>query len=227
MKKSFKFLRLITALIFLCLFNSCDIEIEPQCVFFCWGDVGAGYGGPEMIYDYDTIGDMDGFGIGLLPGALWNPDSLMTGQPIDFRDENDPYFTDIYPATENGIIEYVHSFEIKEDSAVYGTILELKTIGIQDGEHIDSLGNVDIKLFLDDIEIENAFESQFQFELVDNQWVPKVSRISFSAYNNDQLKNLLEDGELKVRIEIVPSSISNELINFAIDYSMLVLIWYE
>ena len=227
MNKLAKLPRLITVLSFHCLFNSCDLEIEPLCLTDCWGDTGCGPDcGPGFILDYDTLGDIDGFGIDLLPGELWNPDSLMTSQPIDFRDENDPYFTDIYPATENGIIEYIHSFEIKGTGNIIALSLGLRTIGIQDGEHIDSLGNVDIKLFLDDIEIVNAFEGEFQFELVDNQWIHKVSDVSFSPYNS-QFKNLLVDGELIVRIEIVPSSLSNELIDFAIDYSILYIAWIE
>lgn len=234
MKNLVKGSQFIKVLCILFLLGSCEInnplpkiDLSGLGAALDGGSGGGGYYGPFYISDQDTIGDVDGFGIGLNQGELWNPDTLLTSQPIDFRDINDPYFTDIWPATENGIIEYDHTFEILGDSTIHNAFLLLSTMGIQDGEHIDSLGNVDVKLFVDDVEIANAFAWEFQFESVDNQWVPKVSPVSFNAYENEEFKNLLLDGVLVVRIEVIQSGPSNELIDFAIDYSLLHIEWYE
>ncbi|RLD20771.1 MAG: hypothetical protein DRI71_09960, partial [Bacteroidetes bacterium] len=137
------------------LLQSCDLEFiapsgtDPLDMGLC----------PPYVNCKDTLklssllGDKDGIGIGLVEGAVWSPTtSGINTWPIDYREDDDPEFTDIYPTGLDGIIEYTHSYDIQTDSILFGKFI-FTTLGIQDGDKQVYQSDTDILFFIDGFEI--------------------------------------------------------------------------
>ncbi len=170
------------------------------------------------------VGDKDGFGMNLAEGQ---PFFLEAGVslPIDYRTANDARFTDIYPAdlsNEDGSVHQVHySFEFERPvNGIASAKFIMATLGIQDGDTQVYESDTDIKLFVDNEEIPEAFDTVDQFALMNGHWADFASIIEIEI--PDELLFLLADGKAVVRWEIHqlnPGSQSYDA--FAIDYCEL------
>lgn len=170
------------------------------------------------------LGDKDGFGIGLLEGEPWVLPGG-TALPIDHRDLKDPAFTDIYPAdmAESGMPSHQIEFQINFEKSIHSIAsarLKFSTAGMQDGDVQVVGSDTDITLYIDDVEISEAFDQLDQFDFIDGHWADFVS-----THEIEIPKSLLpafRDGKVVVRMEILnlnPNSQSFD--GFAIDYCEL------
>jgi hypothetical protein len=170
------------------------------------------------------IGDKDGFGIGLKEN---DPFVVEAGKslPIDYRKPEDIFFTDIYPAwlgnsnSREPVI--VSEFQFgKPAKAVVSAKLKMLTLGIQDGDTQVYGSDVEIKLFIDGVEVPYAFDTVDQFELRNGVWSDFVGAIELDIPEN--LLYLFSDGNLLIRLEVhQQSSISQSIDAFAIDFCEL------
>lgn len=155
-----------------------------------------------------TLGDKDGFGLGLVEGDFYWPSGIF---PFDFSSESDPDFTDIYPADHNYATggsdrQIIFNMEFKPRGKSIGSAeLKFFTLGVADGDeyylnYVNPPTDFDIKLFVDDIEIPNAFDTIDQF-----QYVPSFREIAglVSFKIPDNQLSILEDGKITVRLEIL------------------------
>lgn len=167
------------------------------------------------------IGDKDGFGIGLVDGDIWSPaTSGIKTWPISYQN-NDPEFTDIYPADKYGVIEYQHNF-CDVDNEIVSARLVFRTLGIQDGDKQVYGRDTDILFFFDGEEIEAAFDNVDQFDKYEGKWMSSVGTIELVVPQH--LLHHLQDGEAIVRWEILQLGSCPECYDsFAIDYSELII----
>jgi len=172
------------------------------------------------------LGDKDGFGVNLKPNQ---PFEFVAGTalPIDFRDAGESYFTDIYPADMGNStfpiheISYLHEFE-KPLQKIASARLNFFTFGIQDGDTQVYGSETDIRLFLDNIEIPEAFDKVDQFGFVNGKWSSFASLVQIEV--PQELLYQLLDGKIDVRWEILQLNPDCESFDgFAIDYSELEL----
>ncbi|HRI80688.1 MAG TPA: hypothetical protein PLR06_14250 [Cyclobacteriaceae bacterium] len=170
------------------------------------------------------LGDKDGFGMGLTNGQTLTL-AGGTSLPLDHRSSTDPRFTDLYPAdlaesqTTSHVVRYVHTFSPFSGNEVHA-VLHLNTLGIQDGDSQVYGSSTDIKLFLDNEEVPDAFDSVDQFDFINNQWSDFAGFVDIEIPAS--LIHVLNDGKVEVRWELfqlVPNSNSYDA--FAIDYSEL------
>lgn len=165
------------------------------------------------------LGDKDGFGQGFKDGySLYLPGG--TSLPLTWQN-NDPLFTDIYPAdiAPNG--NTTHQIQFTMDytppSAIGSARIRLNTLGIQDGDEQVCGSDTDIKLFIDGQEIPHAFDAVDQFDNMDGRWSDFAGQVEIAVPGN--LLHLLKDGKVELRWEIlqkVPGMQSYDA--FAIDY---------
>ena len=167
------------------------------------------------------IGDKDGFGIGLVDGDIWSAaTSGINTWPISYQD-NDPEFTDIYPANKYGVIEYQHNFCVIDTELISAKFV-FTTLGIQDGDNQVYGSDTDILFFIDDEEVTAAFDNVDQFDKYEGEWMSSVATIELAVPQH--LLHHLQDGEVLVRWEILQlSSCEGCTDAFAIDYSELIL----
>lgn len=189
-----------------------------------------GPGGPpdnstaEVVCTTVLLGDKDGFGKGFKNGsALSLPGG--TSLPIDWRN-NDPSFTDVYPAdiapSGNTTHRIQFTMEFAPQPNIGSATIRLNTLGIQDGDAQVCGSDTDIKLFIDGQEIPQAFDAVDQFDLIDGGWSDFVGPVEITIPNN--LLYLLKDGKADFRWEMlqtVPGMQSYD--GFAIDYIELSL----
>gem|GEM_PF-6225033 len=170
------------------------------------------------------LGDKDGFGIGLSEGEPWVLPGG-TALPIDYRSSGDPVFTDIYPAdmaeSEMPSHQIVFTINFKKPSpSIASATLRFSTAGIQDGDAQVVGSDTDVKLYVDDHEIPNAFDQLDQFDFIDGHWADFSSTHELEISNS--LLPVFRDGKVVVRMEILnlnPDSQSFD--GFAIDYCEL------
>lgn len=170
------------------------------------------------------LGDKDGFGVGLSEGEPWFLPGG-TALPIDHRSSEDPAFTDIYPAdmAESEMPSHQIKFTINftnPTSSIASATLRFSTAGIQDGDAQVVGSDTDVKLYVDDHEIPNAFDQLDQFDFMDGNWADFASTHELEIPNN--LLSSFRDGKVVVRMEILnlnPDSQSFD--GFAIDYCEL------
>ena len=169
------------------------------------------------------IGDKDGFGIGLVDGDIWSPaTSGVKTWPISYQD-NDPEFTDIYPANKYGVINYQHSFNAIETELLSAKFV-FTTLGIQDGDNQVYGSDTDILFFIDGEEVEAAFDNVDQFDYYDGKWMSSIGTIELAIPQH--LLHHLQDGEVKVRWEVLQLTACEGCLDaFAIDYSELIMIY--
>lgn len=74
------------------------------------------------------------------------------------------------------------------------------TLGVQDGDNDVGGSDTDIFLFIDGIEIPNAFDSVDQFTNNGSNWVEIAGLVTISIPNT--MFNLLSDGNAEVNIKI-------------------------
>jgi len=170
------------------------------------------------------LGDRDGFGIGLGEG-----DPLIvpagTALPIDHRKAGDPSFTDIYPCDMGSSSSPSHQVIFQIDFVdppknITSAALKLMTLGIQDGDSQVYNSNTDVKLFLNDQEVPDAFDQVDQFDNFNGSWADLVSAVEIEIPSN--ILSSLNDGKLLIRIEIFQlNSTSQSYDAFAIDYCEL------
>ena len=167
------------------------------------------------------IGDKDGCGIGLVDGDVWSPaTSGINSWPISFQN-NDPDFTDIYPADKYGVINYQHNFCVR-GTEILSAKFVFSTLGIQDGDNQVYGSDTDILFFIDDEEVTAAFDNVDQFDKYEGEWMSSVATIELAVPQH--LLHHLQDGEVLVRWEILQlSSCEGCTDAFAIDYSELIL----
>jgi hypothetical protein len=164
------------------------------------------------------LGDRDNFGTGLDNLYNWSPDSA-DSFPVDNRTIDDPYFTDIYPAHLDGVIEFDYVFDLVADSIISARLF-FSAFGIQDGDGRDlAYNDTDIKLFLDGIEIDGAFDQTDQMLWRGGLYLPAPSGVTVPI--PDDLIQYIKDGEARIRLEVYQYGASDELDKFAIDYSVL------
>jgi hypothetical protein len=172
---------------------------------------------PDVKRHSIALGDVDHFGTGI-PNS-WRPDSEGP-LPNDNRTSTDPYFTDIYPANFDGLIEYDFQFNIPTDSIISADF-HFSTFGIQDHDMRDlAFNDTDIKFFFDGNEIKGAFDSINQLTWSAGKALPVSGGFSMPVPN--KLLKYIQDGEVSIRIEIYQYGSSGELDIFAIDY-----IWFN
>ena len=185
--------------------HSSEEEVQPKCIV-------------------SLLGDKDGFGMGLTNGATFTL-AGGTSLPMDHRSTTDPRFTDLYPAdmadspAPSHVIRYVHKFTSFSGTAV-SAVLHLNTLGIQNGDSQVYGSDTDIKLFLDNEEVPNAFDLVDQFDFIDGKWSDFAGLVDIDIPAS--LIHVLNDGSVEVRWELyqlVPNSSSYDA--FAIDYSEL------
>lgn len=169
------------------------------------------------------VGDKDGFGMGLAAGSpLIMPAG--TALPLDSRSSGDPLFTDIYPADLGDAqwpshqIIYDVEFE-KPVKTIVSARIKALTLGIQDGDNQVSGSDTDLKLYLDDVELPNAFDELDQFNMVDESWTDIAGTIEIEI--PEQLLPTLLEGKIVVRLEILQLNPSQSFDAFAIDYCEL------
>ena len=218
--KNFKScIQLTYIIVFFSLLNSCETQTpQPRNnIIDLWPQLPGCNCGGYTTQRISYVGDADGIGIGLKDKEMWDLDTAGP-LPIDYRQDNDPEFTDIYPATANGEIMYVHTFEPPLDT-VRKAHFAIGILGIEDS----SFSELDIKFYFEGVEIYDAFDNVNQ--------VINVANKSYETYGyyqinlNTALLHHLQDGEVEVRWEIVKSD--KNIVNdyFAIDYSVLVVDW--
>lgn len=166
------------------------------------------------------LGDKDGFGLGLEEGDI-------LGGFFDNRDLEDPFFTDVQPIPTVGdfpsvSFSYFHRHLPHSSPPGSTAALEMLTLGIQDGDTQVVGSNTEIKLFLDEEEVEGAFDDIDQFDFFPGVGFASVAglvRIEIPR----QLFELFSDGEVEVKIEIHQLGTAPSIDAFAIDYSELVI----
>ena len=202
-------LTITAVLISLLLFMSCDDSSVAQ---------------HEVTLNF-VLGDKDGFGIGLLENEPWSPGPGGTTLPLIFREPNDPHFTDIYPAdlsdqnqgnSSQHWVTYTQRFNL-QGREIISVKLIYNTLGIQDGDSQVTDSDTEIKLFIDEIEIKNAFDDVDQFDYIDGGWKgwAEIIEIEIPA----ELNAVFNDGIVNFRWEIHQLGTIQSRDAFAIDYS--------
>ncbi len=165
------------------------------------------------------VGDKDGFGIGLEDGDL-----LPASDPVfDGRDASDPQFTDTWPARPVGgadAITYSHTFV--PPPLIRNAQLTMRTSDIQDGDSQVLGSDIDIHLFLDDLEVPGAFDAVDQFDFFPNVgFAGIVGTVTIDIPTSHF--SLMSDGRLVVRIEMEQLGTAPSIDAFAIDFSELII----
>ena len=166
------------------------------------------------------LGDKDGFGIGLEEGDLRSE----SGGFFDMRDSADPDFTDSYPVSYAGNynFSYTHSFSMSSTPATEAH-LNLFTLGIQDGDDQIEDSDPDILLYIDGMEVPNAFDNIDQFDwFPEHGWTSIASLVTIDIPSN--LLPAFDDGNATLRFEIKQYGSHPGKDAFAIDYSELIII---
>jgi len=178
--------------------------------------------GRELLCTSFLLGDKDGFGAGLQELQAF---ALPAGValPVDWREPDDAPFTDIYPANiGNGSLQqivYVYEFE-RPDLNIQSAKLTLTTLGIQDGDSQVNGSDTDLKLYIDNNEVPNAFDDVDQFEYMDGNWTDFVSTLEIEI--PEEFLPLLMDGKAEIRWETIQlDDYSQSADAFAIDYCEL------
>lgn len=224
MKYNNKKFQLVLLIIFFSLFQACDRErpqprnIDSFAAYNGLSGIGSNWD-PMAGKRRSIIGDDDGLGIGLQNRDMWDSDTAGISLPIDYRSQSDPEFTDIFPAAIGGEINYVHSYEAID--TVRTAIFAFKTLGIEDG----SIKEIDIKLYIDGDEIVGAFDHVSQARYKDGKKLQTFGLHYVEVPTS--LLHHLQDGEVKVRWEVVQLGNSQIRDDFAIDYSDLLLSKYD
>ncbi|MFC2126556.1 DUF4493 domain-containing protein, partial [Bacteroidota bacterium] len=169
----------------------------------------------ECTNEYGSflIGDKDGFGIGLEDGQIYN------GDWFDNRENDDPVFTDMLPPPNHADFTYSHSFD--PVCNINSAELNIFTLGIQDGDNQVYQSDTDIKLFINDIEIPQAFDDVDQFDLVNSEWVSFAGQVTIPIPDNMLVE--LTSGKIDVRIVTLALGEYQGLDVFALDFSELVI----
>lgn len=112
-----------------------------------------------------VVGDRDGFGYGLPPGAT-RPGDLFNNRQL-----GDPDFTDVYPVPATyspllAVFSYEHQFDVPDGMNPAAAYFDWLTLGIQDGDLQVAGGDNDIRLFLDGVEVPRAFDTVDQFDFL-------------------------------------------------------------
>jgi hypothetical protein len=170
------------------------------------------------------VGDKDGFGIGLKPGDAF---VVPAGKPlpIDYREPDELYFTDIYPAwlgysnSKEPVI--VFDFE-KPVKPLVSAKLNFLALGIQDGDTQVYGSDTDIRLFINEIEIPHAFDSVDQFDIRNGMWSDFVGPVEIVL--PESLLYLFVNGVVRIRLEVHQLNNTSQSIDaFAIDYCEIIL----
>lgn len=162
------------------------------------------------------VGDKDGFGLGLQEGDFYTSESGF----FDKRNA-DPMFTDVYPMDDS--ITYTHTFDtLGRIQSAYFTFL---TLGIQDGDTQVPGSDVDERMYINGKEIIGAFDDVDQFAYVDSNWAGIVGTVK--VFVPSELFSELDTGVVDVEIEIMQYGESQSIDAIAIDYSELVINYYE
>ena len=166
-----------------------------------------------------TLGDKDGFGIGLTEGAQRSLGFF------DARQREDPPFTDVLPVPldEPGIpctFSFSHSFDLNNE-AVAAATLTFFMLGVQDGDSQVQGSDMELRLFLDGIEVAGAFDDVDQFLFDGMEFVEVAETVRFLIA--DERLTLLSDGVVEVRMESFDLLRDNACEGFAIDFSELVI----
>jgi hypothetical protein len=170
------------------------------------------------------LGDKDGFGVGLKLNQQFDVPAGVA-LPIDNRSLGEASFTDIYPAdmgnssfpSREVFFEYIFD---KPTQIIQHAKLNLLTLGIQDGDNQVSGSDTDITLFLDNVELPEAFDEIDQFDCINGKWSDFVSMVQIEIPN--EMIYLLYDGTVQVRMEILQRNQTCESFDaFAIDYCEL------
>lgn len=208
MKKSACFLLRGGLIIAFCFLQSCiqeDVIPEDQTTIIT-----------------SLVGDKDGFGIGLVDRDVWSPaTSGINSWPISYQD-NDPEFTDIYPADKSGVINYQHNYEAIGSELISAKFVFI-TLGIQDGDSQVYGSDTDILFFIDGEEVAAAFDNVDQFDNYDGKWMGSVGTIELIVPQH--LLPYLQDGEVVIAWEILQLSTCGCHDSFAIDYSELIMVY--
>ena len=164
-----------------------------------------------------TLGDEDGFGLGLVEGDS-RPSS--PNPFFDTREVDDPAFTDVYPAGSD-VISYTQDLG-EMFVSISSASIELLALGIQDGDSQVVGSDIDIRLFLDGIELAGAFDVVDQFDI--------VSGVGFSEFVGlvtiplpPVITAELLDGVVAVDIQNLQLGSAQTLDAFAFDFSRFVV----
>jgi hypothetical protein len=167
--------------------------------------------------EIDTVGDGDGFGFGL-ENNLWRSNSEGF---FDFRDSHET-FTDVFPVIRHmgQSIDYTHEFNVPGVSIIKSASISLRTFGLQDGDP-GLVGEAsDLKLFLDGIEIPNAFDDVDQFFKLEGKSGSIAGNIRMDV--PQEVLSKMRDGLLDVKLIMEIDQKDVHLMDaFAIDYSQL------
>ena len=160
----------------------------------------------------DLLGDMDGFGYGLVEGEHRSVGAF------DNREPEDPFFTDMWGVSS---FSYVHSFDIPADP-IENIEFRWFISGMQDGDDQVVGSDVETKLYLDGIEVPYAFDQVDQFDyFADTGWSEIAGTVRIVI--PEELYSVFMDGSVEVRFETLALGSFQGLDAFAIDYSHLII----
>jgi hypothetical protein len=201
-----------------CTADYCDASDDSWCRNILF-PAGTPCGGGSYICDgagtcgsYEVLGDKDGFGQGLSEG-----DTTPVSAPyfnFDLRSASDPFFTDVRPLAVP--FTYTHVF-VPPLSTHTHRELRMLTLGIQDGDNQVVGRDMDVRLFLDNVEVPGAFDSVDQFEFIGGVWSAIVGYVTIEIPSSHD--SLLADGQVEIRLEVEDSGTPQSGVGFAIDYS--------
>ena len=163
----------------------------------------------------DLVGDKDGFGLGLREAGR-RPTSAGA---FDERGPSDPLFTDVMPAPTPKF-SYTHQFNLAGRGAIERAQITLLTLGIQDGDTQVTGSDTDIRLYVDDVEVQQAFDKVDQFSSKNSVWGQSAGQVYVEL--PEAALDSLKDGKAKVTIETVQLG-SGGLDTFAVDYAELLI----
>jgi len=157
------------------------------------------------------LGDNDGFGLGLLEGDTRAP-SLGN---FDTRAPGDPLFTDHAPVVDVSYTQFLGA----GFSSINSAEIQFFSLGIQDGDSQVFQSDIDLRLFLDGVELLGAFDIVDQFDFLGGAFVEIAGLVTITIPNT--MFGLLLDGSVDVQIEnlqLNPNAVSSGD-SFALDFS--------
>ena len=160
------------------------------------------------------LGDKDGFGFGLKEG-----DRRPVPFSFDNREPDDPFFTDVEPIASS--FSYTHTF-VLGDRTIAAAELRMLTAGIQDGDTQVVGSDTDVRLFLDNVEVPNAFDDVDQFDFFSGVGFAEIVG-SVTIEIPENLLTLLSDGEIVVRVQVLQLGTAPSTDAFAMDFSELII----
>jgi thiol-disulfide isomerase/thioredoxin len=159
-------------------------------------------------------GDKDGFGLGLEEGD--ERPTTTGGYGFNNREPDDPPCMDMMSRSDD--LVYTHSFNLN-GRTVISAELSIMTLGVQDGDTQVTGSDTDIRLFLDAMEVDGAFDDLDQFRYNGSAWVEIAGLYTISIPND--ILSVLSDGSVEVRIQILQLGTSSSIDAIAIDFSEL------